>query len=137
MNFKLFLDKKNVIAVVGASDNREKYGNIIYRDLRSSNYKVFPVNPKVEIVEGDKCYYTLSEIPIKVSVVNTVVPPFVTEQIVKECKELGIDKVWMQPGSESENAITFCKENGIDVIYENCIMTKRRLLEIKQGKKTI
>ena len=136
MNFKLFLDKKNVIAVVGASDNREKYGNIIYRDLRSSNYKVFPVNPKVEIVEGDKCYYTLSEIPIKVSVVNTVVPPFVTEQIVKECKELGIDKVWMQPGSESEKAIAFCNENGIDVIYENCIMTQRRLLEAEQETKT-
>ena len=126
---------KNIIAVVGASDNREKY-NIIYRDLRSSITSI-SVNPKVEIVEGDKCYYTLSEIPFKVNVVNTVVPPFVTEQIVKECKELGIDKVWMQPGSESENAITFCKENGIDVIYENCIMTKRRLLEIKQGKKTI
>ena len=84
----------------------------------------------------DKCYYTLSEIPIKVSVVNTVVPPFVTEQIVKECKELGIDKVWMQPGSESEKAIAFCKENGIDVIYENCIMTQRRLLEAEQETKT-
>ena len=53
MDFKSFLDKKNVIAVVGASDNRDKYGNIIFRDLRDAGYKVIPVNPNADIVEGE------------------------------------------------------------------------------------
>ena len=134
MEFKHFLDKKNVIVIVGASDNREKYGNIIYRELRASGYKVIPVNPKADMVEGDKCYHSLSEIPVKVDVVDTVVPPHITEQIVKECKEIGINKVWMQPGSESEKAIIFCKDNGIEVVYDNCIMVQRRLLEAEQKK---
>ncbi|MFA5558850.1 MAG: CoA-binding protein [Methanofastidiosum sp.] len=134
LEFKHFLDKKNVIAIVGASDNRDKYGNIIYRDLRASGYKVIPVNPKADIVEGDNCYHSLSEIPVKVDVVNTVVPPHITEQIVKECKEIGITKVWMQPGSESEKAIVFCKDNEIEVIYDNCIMNQRGLLEAGQKK---
>ncbi|NMC58859.1 MAG: CoA-binding protein [Candidatus Methanofastidiosa archaeon] len=136
MDFKEFLDKKNVLAVIGASDNREKYGNIIFRDLRDAGYKVFPVNPKADYVEGQKCYHTLSEIPIRVDVVDTVVPPHITEEIVKECKNLGINKVWMQPGSESEKAILFCKENEINVIYENCIMAQRRYYEAKINQKT-
>lgn len=134
MDFRKFLDKNNVIAIVGASDNREKYGNIIYRDLRDAGYKVIPVNPKADFVEGDKCYHTLSEIPVKVDVVDTVVPPFVTTEIVKECKKIGIDKVWMQPGSESEEAIIFCRENKIKVVYDNCIMAQRRFLEAEQKK---
>jgi predicted CoA-binding protein len=134
MDFKSFLDKKNVIAIVGASDNRDKYGNIIYRDLRDADYKVIPVNPNADIVEGDKCYHSLSEIPIKIDVVDTVVPPHITEQIVKECKKIGITKVWMQPGSESEEAVIFCKDNGIEVVYENCIMAQRRFLEAERKK---
>jgi len=86
------------------------------------------------MVEGDKCYHSLSEIPLKVDVVDTVVPPHITEQIVKECKEIGINKVWMQPGSESEKAIIFCKDNGIEVVYDNCIMAQRRLLEAEQNR---
>ena len=136
MEFKEFLDKKNVIAVVGASDNREKYGNIIYRDLRDAGYKVIPINPKVDFVEGDKCYHSLSEVPIKIDVVDTVVPPHITMEIVKECKKLGIDKVWMQPGSESDEAVIFCKDNNINVVYENCIMAQRRFYEADKERKS-
>jgi predicted CoA-binding protein len=59
-------------------------------------------------------------------VVDTVVPPTVTEAIVKECKELGIARVWMQPGSESEKALNFCAENNIKVVHDMCVMVKRR-----------
>lgn len=64
--------------------------------------------------------------PEKPDVVNLVVPPKVTNKIVKTCKELGIKKVWMQPGSESEEAIKFCHENGIEAVYGVCIMIERR-----------
>jgi predicted CoA-binding protein len=58
--------------------------------------------------------------------VDTVVPPAVTEKIVVECKELGIARVWMQPGSESEKAINFCAENNIKVVHDMCVRVKRR-----------
>ena len=63
---------------------------------------------------------------MKPHVVNTVVPPEITERTVKTCKELDIATVWMQPGSESEKAIQYCEDNGIDVVHSVCIMIQRR-----------
>ncbi len=121
-----FLDKKNVFAVVGASRNPKKYGHQVYKDLRNAGYRVYPVNPNANEVLGDKCYPSLEALPVKPDVADLVVPPEVTEQAVKTCNKLGIKKVWMQPGSESENAINFCTENNIDVIHGVCVMVERR-----------
>lgn len=123
------LNKNNVFAVVGASRNPEKYGHQVYKDLRDAGYLVYPVNPNISKVLGDRCYPSLKDLPEKPDVVDIVVPPRITEQKVKECKELGIKKVWMQPGSESEESIKFCKENGIDVLHGVCVMVKRAKLE--------
>jgi len=121
-----FLHKKNVFAVVGASRNPKKYGHQVYKDLRNAGYRVYPVNPNANEVLGDKCYPSLEDLPVKPDVADLVVPPKVTEQVVKTCKRLGIEKVWMQPGSESETAINFCKENEIDVVHGVCVMVERR-----------
>jgi len=121
-----FLDKKNVFAVVGASRDPKKYGYQVYKDLKEAGYEVYPVNPKAEEILGDKCYSGLEYLPTKPDVVDVVVPPRVTEEIVRTCKRLGITKVWMQPGSESEEAIRFCDNNGIDVVHAACVMIERR-----------
>ena len=84
------------------------------------------MNPNIDEIFGERCYHSLTELPKKPGVVDTVVPPTVTEKIVKECKELGIERVWMQPGSESEHAIRFCEENSIKVAHDVCVMVKRR-----------
>ncbi|NQE53697.1 Acetate--CoA ligase [ADP-forming] II subunit alpha [ANME-1 cluster archaeon GoMg3.2] len=121
-----FLNKQNVFAVVGVSKNPAKYGHQVYIDLKEAGYVVYAVNPTIDEVLGDKCYHSLSELPEMPDVVDTVVPPAVTEGIVKECKELGIARVWMQPGSESEKALNFCVENNINVVHDMCVMVKRR-----------
>ena len=121
-----FLRKQNVFAVVGVSQNPEKYEHQVYKDLKGGGYVVYAVNPNINEVLGDRCYHSLSELPEKPDVVDTVVPPTVTEKIVKECKELGIERVWMQPGSESEHAINFCTRNNIKVVHDVCVMVKRR-----------
>ena len=121
-----FLNKENIYAVVGASKNPRKYGHQVYKDLRSAGYEVYPVNPNAEQVLGDRCYPNLKELPRTPSVVDIVVPPQVTEEIVKICKELGITKVWMQPGSESDTAIKFCEDNDIEVVHGVCVMIERR-----------
>ncbi len=110
------------IAVVGATDNKEKYGYKVYVNLKAKGYKVYGVNPRRPKIEGDITYASLKELPEMPDLVVTVVPPKVTEEIVKQAKELGIKKIWMQPGSESEKAIGFCKRNNIKVIYNSCIM---------------
>ena len=123
---KDFLRKQHIFAVIGVSRNPAKYGHQVYKDLKEAGYVVYPVNPNIDEVLGDPCYHSLSELPEKPDVVDTVVPPKVTEKIVEECKELGIERVWMQPGSESKRAIRFCEENNIKVVHDVCVMIKRR-----------
>jgi len=120
-----FLSKSNVFAVVGVSRNSEKYGHKVYKDLKNAGYTVYPVNPKADRIDGERCYHSLREMPELPDVVNIVVPPEVTEKMVRECKELGIKKVWMQPGSESPAAIRFCRENSIEIMHGACIMVER------------
>ena len=122
---RAFLNKKNIFAVVGASRDPKKYGYQVYRDLKNAGYEVYAVNPNAEEILGDKCYPNLENLPVKPEVVDVVVPPKVSEEVVKACKGLGITMVWMQPGSESEKAIKFCEENGIDVVYGVCVMIER------------
>jgi hypothetical protein len=109
-------------AVVGATDNPEKYGHQIFRNLKNRGYEVYPVNPKLKELEGTRCYASLASIPVKVDVVDFVVPPGVTEEILKECKELGLSRIWLQPGSESEAAIAFCRKNSLKVVHDVCVM---------------
>jgi predicted CoA-binding protein len=121
-----FLNKRNVFAVVGASREPEKYGHQVYKDLRSAGYAVYPVNPKAEEILGDRCYADIKELPRKPDVVDFVVPPGITERILETCTELGVMRVWLQPGSESEKAIKFCQDHGIKVVHGVCVMVQRR-----------
>ena len=113
---------QKTFAVVGATDNPEKYGNQIFKNLKSRGYEVHPVNPKLKELDGVKCYPSLADIPVKVDVVDFVVPPEVTEVILKDCKRLSLDRIWLQPGSESEAAITYCHKNNLKVVHDVCVM---------------
>ncbi len=114
--------KQKTFAVVGASSNPEKYGYTITKNLLDRGYTVYPVNPRLDQLHGVKCFKTLADIPVKVDVVDLVVPPKITEETVKECLKLGLIRVWMQPGAESEAAVEFCNKNGIKVIHGACVM---------------
>jgi predicted CoA-binding protein len=118
---KEFMAQKK-FAVVGATDNMEKYGNQVLRNLRDRGYEVYPVNPRLKEVEGMKCYASVTDLPVKVDVVDFVVPPAATETILRECLELGLDRIWLQPGSESEDAIGFCQDNNLKVVHDVCVM---------------
>ncbi|MFC1864744.1 CoA-binding protein [Chloroflexota bacterium] len=118
---KEFMAQKR-FAIVGATDNPEKYGHQIFKNLKNRGYEVYPVNPKLKELDGTRCYANLAIIPVKVDVVDFVVPPEVTEEILKECKELGLSRIWLQPGSESEAAIAFCHKNSLKVVHDVCVM---------------
>ena len=120
-----FLDKNNVLAVVGVSLDLNKYGHKVFFDLLNAGYKVYAVHPDGGEVRGQPRYQDLASLPEKPDVVSVVVPPAVTEKIIKECQRLGIDKVWMQPGSENEAAIRYCRANGIKVLSGVCVMIER------------
>lgn len=112
------------IAIVGVSDNTEKFGYKIFSDLIKSNYEVYGINPRGGMVLERKIYKSLSELEIKPDIVITVVPPQITEKVVDECIQLGIKELWMQPGSESQEAIKKATESGLKTTANACIMVK-------------
>src|SRR5262249_46152485 len=73
-------------------------------------------------VDGDKCYPSLSTLPEKVDGVVIVVHPQETEHVVRDVEAAGIQHVWMQQGSESENAIQYCREHNLSEIHGECIL---------------
>jgi len=125
-NIKEFLDKKNIFAVIGVSKNLEKYGHQVYQGLKKEGYQVYPTNPNANEILEDKCYSKLSKLPIIPDVINIVTQPEITEDIIEECKELGIKKVWMQPGSESQKAIDYCNKNNIKHLENVCIIKNKK-----------
>jgi predicted CoA-binding protein len=126
-----FLAQKRV-AVVGVSDKRETGCNLGYRKFKEAGYAVCAVNPRLTTFEGDPCYPDLKSIPETPEAVFILANPNVTEQIVQQCVELGIKRVWMhcmmgtKPGlaagmtSVSQDAVRMCRENGIAVIPGAC-----------------
>jgi predicted CoA-binding protein len=117
-----FLKKGNAIAVVGASANTVKWGYRIYRTLKGTFPRVYAVNPKYNEIMGDRCYTELKSLPERPDVVITVVPPEITKKVVEACRELGIRRVWMQPGSESPDAIEFCRKNRMECVHHACFV---------------
>ena len=116
-----FLAQKK-IAVVGVSRKKTKFGNAICKELKQKGYLVFPINHHIAVFEGDTCYPDLLSLPEKVDAVVINVPPVQTEKVVREAKEAGINKVWLQQGSQSENTVKFCKEKGINCVSNECIL---------------
>jgi predicted CoA-binding protein len=120
------------IAVVGVSDKRETGCNLAYRKFKEAGYAVSAVNPRLTSFEGDPCYPDLKSIPEKPDAVFILTNPNVSEQIVQQCVDLGIQRVWMhclmgtKPGlaasmtSVSQDAVSMCHENGIEVIPGSC-----------------
>ena len=119
------LDMK-VWAVVGATDNPDKFGYKIFKLLKKADYTVFPVNPGLESVQGEKCYASLADLPEKPEAVNFVVPPKVGEAIVAECAALGIKNVWLQPGANGDTVVEAAKKQGMNTIHSSCIMVEVR-----------
>ncbi len=120
-----FLAQKR-IAVAGVSRGSQEAANLIYRKLRDTGHEVFATNPKTADVEGDPCYPDLAAIPGGVDAVVVATPPAAAEAVVRQCSELGVDRVWMHrafgAGSVSDAAVAHCREHGIAVIPGGCPM---------------
>ena len=114
-------------AVVGATDNTDKFGYKIYKTLKDAGYTVYPVNPGVADILGVKCYASVSELPEKPEAVDVVVPPKVGEQIMRECAAIGINNVWLQPGANAKSVAELGKQLGLEVIDTGCIMQEIRI----------
>lgn len=113
-------------AVVGATDNTEKFGYKIFKALKAAGYNVYPVNPGIKEILGDKCYPALKDLPVVPDVVNVVVPAKVGEQIMCNCSELGVKNVWLQPGANAASVVQLAKNFDLNVVDQNCVLVELR-----------
>lgn len=112
---ELFLQSP-AFAVIGASSNREKYGNKVLRCYLQHGKIVYPVNPHEQYIEGVAVVHSINELPKTVKSISVITPPQITEHVVTEAIKKGIEHIWMQPGAESDAAIKKGIEHGINVI---------------------
>jgi uncharacterized protein len=112
---------KKVWAVV-VSNDKFKFGYRVYERLRNAGYTVYGINPHLEELDGEKIYPDLASLPEVPEVVNFVVPPSVTEELILQCAEKGIRYCWLQPGSDSRKALALAADNNVEA-RRSCVMT--------------
>jgi uncharacterized protein len=91
-----------VVAVIGASSDRRKFGNRALRAFRQQGYTVIPINPNEAEVEGLKTYASVLDVPGPIDMASFYVQPEVGERVIDEVARKGIAEVWLNPGAESD-----------------------------------
>lgn len=117
------LDSQNW-AVIGATTNQSKFGNIIFKRLMNAGYKVYPVNPVYAEVEGSICYDSLKALPIKPDCLNVVVSPEKAIGFIDEAAALGIPYIWFQPGSYRQETVAYAQSKGLKVVADYCVLVE-------------
>jgi hypothetical protein len=110
------------MAVVGASNERDKFGNLACRELKIRGFRVYPVNPHENEICDERCYRTINELGNLIDRMLIVLPPEMTRQFVRHLDPDFVSYVWMQNGAESSEAIRICQSKGIKTIYGQCIL---------------
>ena len=118
--------QSKTIAVVGLSDDPMKSSNSVSAHMQRKGYRILPVNPSLETVLGEKCYPSLSALPIKPDLVNVFRLPKFIPAIVDEMIALGLPAIWVQQGIVNEEAAAKAEANGIKVVMDRCIAVESR-----------
>jgi uncharacterized protein len=117
---------ERVWAVVGASTNPAKWGNRIYRALKASGYRVYPINHRAKTIDGDPCYPSLESLPERPAVVDVVMPPKIGLKVAEEAAAAGIARIWFQPGADSPENVEHARALGLQVVHHACALVERR-----------
>ena len=117
---------ERVWAVVGASTSPAKWGYRIYKALKESGYRVYPVNPRARAIDGDACYPSLAALPERPAVVDVVVPPEIGVRIADEAAAAGIERIWFQPDAESAENVARARELGLKTVADACALVERK-----------
>ena|ERR1700761_6371571 len=116
------------IAVIGLSEDRSKPSNYVSAYMQQHGYKIYPVNPSVTEVLGEKSYASLSDLPIKPDIVDVFRLPKFIPAIVDEMIRLNLPNLWVQQGIVHAEAAARAEAAGIRVVMDHCIMVEHRRL---------
>ena len=112
------------LALVGVSRNPQDFSRLMLAELRKKGYEVVPVRPELDEVDGLRVYARVQDIPGSVDGAIVLTSPAVAEQVVRDCDEAQIRRVWLHRGAGngavSEAAVAYCREHGIEVVPGEC-----------------
>jgi hypothetical protein len=104
------------VAVIGASSDRQKYGNKALRALRDKGYGVIPINPKEAEVEGEKSYASVLDVPVPIDMATFYVSPAVGLKLLDEVVKKGIPEVWFNPGADGPQVVERARALGLNSV---------------------
>jgi predicted CoA-binding protein len=105
------------VAVIGASNNRAKFGNKAVRAYQAQGYRVIPVNLTEPVVEGLPAFTSVLDIPEPVDMATVYVPPETTLALLDELERKGVPEIWINPGAESDQVIAEARRRGLNAIF--------------------
>jgi uncharacterized protein len=121
-------ENPRTIAVVGLSEVPSKPSHYVSEYMQQHGYKIYPVNPSIPEVLGEKSYASLSQLPIRPDIVDVFRLPKFIPAIVDEMLQLGLPNLWVQQGIINLEAASRAEAGGIHVVMDRCIMVEHRRL---------
>lgn len=116
-----FLDVRT-IAIAGVSRSGKKMGNSIFKKLKSQNFEVFPLNPHINEINGEKCYQNFSTLPTIPDAYISVLSKNKTSLAVKEAAKAGIKKIWANLATVDAETKKLCDSKNVNLIQNECIL---------------
>ena len=115
------------VAILGASNNRAKYGNKAVRAFQQQGYTVYPVNPREPSVEGLPAFKSVLDLPARPEMVSVYLPAQVLLKLLPDIAAKGCDELWLNPGAESPEVLEAAERLGLNVIQAWQHPRRRRL----------
>jgi hypothetical protein len=104
------------VAVIGASNDRTKFGNKAVRAFVQQGYEVYPVHPAEAAIEGIKAWKSILEVPVRPDRVTVYLPPARLLPVLKDIAARGCDELWLNPGTESDAVLVEAERLGLNVV---------------------
>ena len=105
------------VAIIGASNVREKFGNRAVRAYLRQGWTVYPVNPKETEIEGLPVFRSVTDIPGPVDRVSLYLPPEVGVKVLKDIRDKGVRELYVNPGAESDELMAEAERLGLEPIW--------------------
>ena len=107
---------QKTIAIIGASADRSKFGNIAVRAFGRQGWNVFPVNPKEAQIENLPAFASIADVPVRPNLISVYLPPPVLLKVLPAIAARGCDELWLNPGTESDEVLAAAEKLGLNVI---------------------
>jgi uncharacterized protein len=110
------MSSTKTVAVIGASTDRNKFGNKAVRAYRQQGYTVYPVNPSAPEVEGLPAFKSIADVPVRPNLISVYLPPPVVLKVLPDIAAKGCDELWLNPGTESDEVLAAAEQLKLNVI---------------------